>query len=121
MTTTLYENAGSEPFSDDQLRLLELWGTGTSHFPRVRRTSVWRHVRTDAWIRLSCTTSTCTREGVATAIKRGEVDRIIAEVLRYGEIDEAELAEIIVAHRQHLAARHAEVGAVITLHRRVKA
>lgn len=59
--------------------------------------------------------------GVATAIRRGEVDRIIAEALRDGEIDEAELAEIIVAHRQHLAARHAEVGAVITLHRRVKA
>lgn len=59
--------------------------------------------------------------GVTTAIRRGEVDRIIAEALRDGEIDEAELAEIIVAHRQHLAARHAEVGAVITLHRRVKA
>ncbi|MFX8805435.1 hypothetical protein ABTM67_19865, partial [Acinetobacter baumannii] len=45
-------------------------------------------------------------------------DRIIAEALRDGEIDEAELAEIIVAHRKHLAARHAEVGAVITLHRK---
>ena len=40
--------------------------------------------------------------------------------LANGDIDEGELAEIIAKHRIHIAARHAEVGAVITLHRRAR-
>lgn len=114
-----YENAGSKPLSDDQLLLLEQ-ETGTSHFPEYVD-----HLYGGMFVQMPDPAQLDNLDlyarGVATAIKRGEVDRIIAEALRDGEIDEAELAEIIVAHRQHLAARHAEVGAVITLHRRVKA
>lgn len=114
-----YENAGSKPLSDDQLRLLE-HETGTSYFPEYVA-----HLYGGMFVQMPDPAQLDNLDlyarGVTTAIRRGEVDRIIAEALRDGEIDEAELAEIIVAHRQHLAARHAEVGAVITLHRRVKA
>lgn len=55
---------------------------------------------------------------MGTAVKRGKVDALIAKALADVEIDEAELAEIIAAHRQHLSARHTEVDAVITLHRK---
>ncbi|MOA54318.1 hypothetical protein D3C78_1779130 [compost metagenome] len=53
--------------------------------------------------------------------KRGAVARVIAKALADGQIDEGELAEIVAAHRQHIAAEHAEVDAVITLHRRAQA
>lgn len=54
---------------------------------------------------------------LATDVAEGKVNQIIAHALRDGRLDEAELAEIVAAHREHIAARHAEVGAVITLHR----
>lgn len=55
---------------------------------------------------------------MGTAVKRGKVDAMILKALEDGQIDEAELASIITAHRQHIAARHAEVGAILALHRK---
>ena len=54
-------------------------------------------------------------------VAEGKVDQIIANALEDGRLDEAELADIVAAHREHIAARHAEVGAVITLHRKTRA
>lgn len=55
---------------------------------------------------------------MVTDVAEGKVDQIIAKALADGRLDETELADIIAAHRAHIAARHAEVGAVITLHRK---
>jgi hypothetical protein len=55
---------------------------------------------------------------LATSCQKGRVDQLIAQALLDGQLDEAELAEIVAAHRKHIATRHAEVGAVITLHRK---
>lgn len=112
----VYENAGSQPLTDAQLHQLEQMA-GTNHLPDyicalyggvfVAMPEAETLDNLDLYTR--CMT---------TAVKRGAVDTLIAAALADGSIDEAELAEIIVAHRQHIAARHAEVGAVITLHRR---
>jgi uncharacterized membrane protein YebE (DUF533 family) len=53
---------------------------------------------------------------MGTAVKRGKVDAMILKALEDGQIDEAELASIITAHRSHIAARHAEVSAFLALH-----
>ncbi|ARU88270.1 YmfL family putative regulatory protein [Pseudomonas sp. M30-35] len=111
-----YESTGHRPLSDDQLHALEQV-TNTSHLPDymsglyggvfVKQADAEQLDNLDLYTR-----------GMATAIKRGAVDSLIAKALADGVIDEAELAEIVHAHRQHIAARHSEVDAVITLHRR---
>lgn len=53
---------------------------------------------------------------MTTTVKRGAVDAMILTALQDGEINEAELASIITAHRSHIAARHAEVSAILALH-----
>jgi hypothetical protein len=50
-----------------------------------------------------------------TAAHRGHVDMIIQASLEDGVIDSAEAAEIMTYHQRHLAARDAEVRAVIAL------
>jgi hypothetical protein len=113
-----YENAGTRPLADEQLHALEQIA-GTTHlvdylcglyggvFVAMPRAEQLENI--DLYTRT-----------MATTVKRGQVDALILKALGDGEIDEAELAEIIAAHRQHIAARHAEVGAVITLHRKPK-
>lgn len=112
----LYENPGHRPLSDEQVAQLErvagttllvdylcaLYGGVFVPMPGAEQLD-----NIDLYAR-----------AITTAVQRGQVDKLIAEALRDGVIDEAELAEIIAAHRQHIAARHAEVGAVITLHRK---
>lgn len=112
----LYENAGCQPLSDAQLHQLEELA-GTTRLPdyicalyggvfvAMPETEALDNVELYA-------------RSLATDVKKGQVDQIIAQALADGSINEAELAEIIAAHRQHIAARHAEVGAVITLHRK---
>ncbi|MNY60047.1 hypothetical protein D3C86_1965540 [compost metagenome] len=53
--------------------------------------------------------------------KEGRVDQIIAKALRDGRICEKEIQLILAAHREHFAAREAEVRAVIILHQELKA
>lgn len=114
----VYESAGSRPLSDEQLRLLEQQ-SGTTYLPDyicglygglfVPLADAERLDNVELY-----------SMAMDTGAKRGMVDRIIAAALADGQIDEAELAEIVAAHRKHIAARHAEVGAVITLHRRAR-
>ena len=54
----------------------------------------------------------------ATSTARGTVDLLIRKALADGEIDAVEAAEIRAVHAKHLAARHAEVDAVIVAHQR---
>ena len=53
---------------------------------------------------------------VKTAAKRGTVDQIIAQALEDGVIDQGEADAILKAESLHMAARHAEVLAVVQLH-----
>ncbi|MCM2317970.1 MAG: hypothetical protein NDI93_01415 [Pseudomonas sp.] len=111
-----YEAAGHRPLSDEQVHMLE-HQTGTTFLPDyicglyggvfVPIADVEKLDNVELY-----------SMAMDTGSKRGVVDRIIANALADGQIDEAELAEIVAAHRKHIAARHAEVEAVITLHRR---
>lgn len=112
----LYENPGHRPLSDEQVAQLErLAGTTLlvdylcalygGVFVPVPEAGTLENL--DLYSR-----------ALATDVAEGKVNQIIAQALHDGRLDEAELAEIIAAHRQHIAARHAEVGAVITLHRK---
>lgn len=113
-----YENAGTRPLADEQLHALEQIA-GTTHLVDYL-SNLYGGVfvampRAEQLENLDLYTRTIT-----TTVKRGQVDALILKALGDGAIDEAELAEIVAAHRQHIAARHAEVGAVITLHRKAQ-
>lgn len=110
----VYENNGSRPLSDEQIHLLEQV-TGTVHFPNyVAGLYGGVFVRIDDPERLD--NIELYERSIKTAVRRGEVDKIIAEALADGVIQEHEVAVILAAHRAHIAARHAEVQAVIVLH-----
>lgn len=114
-----YENAGHRPLSDDQVHLLEqetnttylvdylsaLYGGVFVPMPEAEQLD-----NVDLYIR-----------SLHTDVKKGAVDQIIAKALDDGRISPDELASIIEAHRQHIAARHSEVQAVVVLHTEVKA
>lgn len=112
----VYESAGSRPLSDEQLRLLEQQ-SGTTYLPDYI-CGLYGGVFVPLADAERLDNVELYSMAMDTGAKRGMVDRIIAAALADGQIDEAELAEIVAAHRKHIAARHAEVGAVITLHRR---
>lgn len=114
----VYESAGSRPLSDEQLRLLEQQ-SGTTYLPDYI-CGLYGGVFVPLADAERLDNVELYSMAMDTGAKRGAVDKVIANALADGQIDEAELAEIVAAHRQHIAARHAEVGAVITLHRRVK-
>lgn len=112
----VYENAGAQPLSDSQLHQLEQ-DTGTTFLPdyicRLYGGVFVPMPEADELDNLELF-----QRALDTHAKRGAVDQLILKALDDGEIDEAELAEIIAAHRAHMAARHSEIGAVITLHRK---
>lgn len=112
----VYENAGAQPLSDTQLHQLEQ-DTGTTFLPdyicRLYGGVFVPLPEADELDNLELF-----QRALDTHAKRGAVDQLILKALDDGEIDEAELAEIIAAHRAHMAARHSEIGAVITLHRK---
>lgn len=112
----LYENAGSQPLSDAQLQLLEQT-SGTTHLPDYI-SALYGGVYVAMPTEGELDNLDLYSRALATSSQKGRVDQLIAQALLDGELDEAELAEIVAAHRQHIAARHAEVGAVITLHRK---
>lgn len=113
----LYENAGSQPLTDDQLHRLEEQA-GTTHLPDYI-CALYGGVFVPMPTAEALDNVDLYRRSLETDIREGRVDQIIAQALNDGRIEEAELAEIIAAHRLHIAARHAEVGAVITLHRKI--
>jgi hypothetical protein len=60
------------------------------------------------------------QRGVMAGAERGRVDLIIQEAIKDGFIDESEAAEIEAHHIKHLAAREAEVRAILALFSRKK-
>jgi hypothetical protein len=111
-----YENAGHRPLADEQLHALEQVAGTTYLADYLCSMYGGLFVAMPPAEQLDHTELYSLALG--TAVKRGKVDTLIAQALADGQIDEAELAEIVLAHRQHLAARHTEIGAVVTLHRR---
>jgi hypothetical protein len=114
-----YENAGTRPLADGQLHALEQVA-GTTYLPDylsglyggvfVPMPDATELDNVELYIR-----------ALHTDVKKGAVDQIIVKALDDGRITTDELASIIEAHRQHMAARHAEVNAVVALHTEVKA
>ena len=110
----LYENPGHRPLTDEQVLQLEKVA-GTSYLPDyISGLYNGVHVAMPELAELD-NIELLTRS-MNTTIKRGAVDSMILTALQDGEISEAELASIITAHREHIAARHAEVGAILALH-----
>lgn len=113
-----YESAGHRPLSDDQLHALEQLA-GTTYLPDYL-CGLYGGVFVPMPEADELDNLELLARSMTTAVKRGKVDALILQALDDGVIDEPELAEIIAAHRKHIAARHAEVGAIITLHRKPK-
>lgn len=111
-----YESAGHRPLSDDQLHALEQIA-GTTYLPDYL-CGLYGGVFVPMPEAEELDNLELLARSMTTAVKRGKVDALILQALDDGVIDESELAEIIAAHRKHIAARHAEVGAIITLHRK---
>tara|TARA_R110000868_G_scaffold274395_2_gene533821 strand:+ start:722 stop:1192 length:471 start_codon:yes stop_codon:yes gene_type:complete len=111
-----YENAGHRPLADEQIHALEQVARTT--FLPDYLCSLYGGVFVVMPEQAELDNVELYRMALDADVKEGRVDQVIAKALASGDIDEQELAEIIVAHRQHIAARHAEVGAVITLHRK---
>lgn len=111
-----YENAGTSPLGDEQLHALEQVA-GTQYLADYL-CSLYGGVFVAMPTEGELDNLDLYSRALATSSQKGRVDQLIAQALLDGQLDEAELAEIVAAHRKHIATRHAEVGAVITLHRK---
>ncbi|KTT33287.1 prophage PssSM-01 [Pseudomonas oryzihabitans] len=109
-----YETAGCRPLTDQQIILLEQ-ETGTTHLVDYMAGQYGGyfvpHVDASNLDKLDLYAL-----AVETSAKRGIVDQIIAKALEDGEIDEAEVVQILGAHRDHMGRRDREVFSVIALH-----
>ncbi|MFU3873538.1 YmfL family putative regulatory protein [Pseudomonas aeruginosa] len=112
----LYENTGHRPLTDEQVRQLERVA-GTTYLPDYL-CSLYGGVYVVMPEVGELDNVELYRMALDADVKEGRVDQVIADALANGDINEQELGQIIAAHRQHLAARHAEVQAVIALHRK---
>jgi hypothetical protein len=110
----LYENPGHRPLTDEQVLQLEKVA-GTSFLPDYI-TGLYNGVYVAMPELTELDNIDLLERAMTTTIKRGAVDAMILTALQDGEISEAELASIITAHRSHMAARHAEVSAILALH-----
>lgn len=110
----VYENPGHRPLTDEQVRQVELIA-GTTYLPDYL-CALYGGVFVPMPEATELDNLSLYTRSLATDVAQGKVDQIIAKALEDGRITEAELAKIIAAHRVHIAARHAEVEAVITLH-----
>lgn len=110
----LYENPGHRPLTDEQVHQLEKVA-GTSYLPDYI-SGLYNGVHVAMPELSDMDNIDLLARAMTTTIKRGVVDSTILNALKDGEISEAELASIITAHRSHIAARHAEVSAIIALH-----
>lgn len=110
----VYENQGHRPLTDEQVRQVELIA-GTTYLPDYL-CGLYGGVFVPMPEAAQLDNLDLYTRSLATDVAEGKVDQIIAKALEDGRISETELAKIIAAHRAHIAARHAEVGAVITLH-----
>ena len=108
----LYEN--SRPLTESQIFQLEQ-DTGTTHFPEYIA-DMYGGMFVPVAQPESLDNLEMYTMCVKTAAKRGTVDQIIAQALEDGVIDQGEADAILKAESLHMAARHAEVLAVIQLH-----
>lgn len=113
-----YENNGHRPLDDSQIRALEavtntifladyICQQYTGFFVPMPATELLDNIELH-------------QRGLRTSSKRGKVDQCIAKALDDGEISCSEKREILALHAKHLAERHGQVLATITLHSRVK-
>ncbi|MNX83744.1 hypothetical protein D3C86_1155190 [compost metagenome] len=109
-----YESNNSRPLTDAQIYLLEL-RTGTTHLPEYI-SSMYGGMFVPVAEPESLDNVEMYARCVQAAAKKGTVDHLIAEALKDGTINESEAEAILHADALHLAARHAEVLAVIQLH-----
>jgi hypothetical protein len=109
-----YQSAGCRPLTDAQIYQLEQVA-GTTHYP-----SYIAGIYGGMFVPIAAPDSLDNVEMytrcVQTAAKRGTVDQIIAQALEDGVINQVEADAILKADSLHMAARHAEVLAVIQLH-----
>lgn len=112
----LYENAGSRPLTDEQIHQLEQ-DNRTTHLPDYIA-ALYGGVFVPVVHPDQIDNIDLYARSVKTAIKRGKVDQIIAAALEDGEIDDDEVTQILAAHYRYIAARVAEILAVIALHRK---
>jgi hypothetical protein len=110
----LYENPGHRPLTDEQVLQLEKVA-GTTYLPDYI-TGLYNGVYVAMPDLAELDNIDLLERAMTTTVKRGAVDAMILTALQDGEISEAELASIICAHRQHMAARHAEVTSILALH-----
>ncbi|NUU34654.1 YmfL family putative regulatory protein [Pseudomonas sp. C2B4] len=109
-----YENNNSRPLTDAQIYLLEL-EAGTTHLPEYIA-SMYGGMFVPVTEPESLDNVEMYARCVQAAAKKGTVDQLIAEALKDGIINQVEAETILQAETLHLAARHAEVLAVIQLH-----
>jgi hypothetical protein len=109
-----YQNAGSRPLSDEQLHLLEQ-DAGTHHLPDYV-CGLYGGVFVPLADPESVDNIDLYSRALDASAKRGMVDSIIEMALKDGVISTIEIRQILSAHRAYVAARHAEVAAVIILH-----
>lgn len=109
-----YENNNSRPLTDDQIHQIEL-EAGTTHLPEYIA-ALYGGMFVPVAEPDSLDNVEMYARCVQAAAKKGTVDHLIAEALKDGVINEAEAEAILHADTLHLAARHAEVLALIQLH-----
>jgi len=109
-----YENNNSRPLTDDQIHQIEL-EAGTTHLPEYIA-AMYGGMFVPVAEPESLDNVEMYARCVQAAAKKGTVDHLIAEALKDGVINEVEAEAILHADTLHLAARHAEVLALIQLH-----
>lgn len=111
----LYESTGHRPLSDEQLQQLEQ--VSGTHFLPDYVTSLYNGLFTALPNASALDNVELYHLAKAADVKEGQLNQIIAKAIDDG-IDSKELHQILHVHRQHLAALHTEVLAVIALHRK---
>lgn len=109
-----YQSAGCRPLTDAQIYQLEKVA-GTTHYPSYIA-GIYGGMFVPVAEPDSLDNVEMYARCVQTAAKRGTVDQIIAQALEDGVINQVEADAILRADSLHMAARHAEVLAVIQLH-----
>ena len=113
----LYESTGHRPLSDEQLQQLEQV-SGTNYLPDYIA-GLYNGLFTALPDASELDNVELYHLALAADVKEGQLNQTIADAIGDG-IDNQELAQILQVHRQHLAALHTEVLAVIALHRKAK-
>lgn len=113
-----YENNGHRPLDDSQIIQLEAVTKTTYLAEYICQQYAGFYVPMPAAELLD--NIELHQRGLRTSSKRGLVDQYIAKALDDGEISPREKQEILALHTKHLAERHGQVLATITLHSRNK-